>query len=185
MHRYITGAKQGKTRVTLGGIKQKKKTGFATAQKSQAVMEVKTVTPDNEMCSDGAHKLGHCIRHHVELLHAGRGAPFNLVAKHAANFLEKKKIQAVVFDGTGAEATVMEKHGYVVYMVGAPNKEEKKPILIRVDSKWAHTHYGRYSGGVKGNGDKMVKTYFAVVRNTTIETQRATERERERRGSKI
>ena len=103
-HRYSMGAKQGKTRVPLGDIKQKKKGGFATAQKSQAVMEVKTVTPDNEMCSDGAHKLGHCIRHHVELLHAGRGAPFNLVAKYAANFLEKKKIQAVVFDGTGAEA---------------------------------------------------------------------------------
>ena len=83
----------------------------------------------------------------------------------------------------------MEKHGYVVYMVGAPNKEGKKPILIRVDSKWAHTHYGQYSGGNKGNGDKMVKTYFAVVRNThrererereTREQDRERERERER-----
>ena len=41
----------------------------------------------------------------------GRGGPFNLVAKYAAGFLAKKKIQAVVFDGTGAEAAVMEKHG--------------------------------------------------------------------------
>lgn len=148
----------------LGGVKQKKG-GLFTAQKTQAVMEVKTVTLDNEMCSDGTHKLGHCLRHHVDLLHVGRGAPFNLVAKHAAGFLEKKKIQAMVFDGTGGEATVMEKHGYVVYMVGVPNKEGgKKPILIRVDSKWAHTHYGQYSGGNQGNGDKMVKTYFAVVR---------------------
>jgi hypothetical protein len=64
----IMGATQGKTRVALGGIKQKKG-GLFTAQQSHAVMEVKTVTPDNEMCSDGAHKLGHCLRHHVELLH--------------------------------------------------------------------------------------------------------------------
>jgi hypothetical protein len=59
--------------------------------------------------------------------------------------------------------------GYIVYMVGAPNnKAGKKPVLIRVDSKWAHTHYGQYSGGSAGNGDKMVKTYFAVVRRSGV-----------------
>ena len=158
----IMGGKQGKTRVPLGGIKQKKNGKF-TAQKSHAVMEVKTVTPENEMCSNGAHKLGHCLKHHIELLHVGTGAPFNLVAKSAAGFMKKKKIQAIVFDGTGAEASAMEKHGYIVYMVGAPNSEGKKPILIRVDTKWAHTHYGKYSGGNKGDGDKMIKTYFAVA----------------------
>lgn len=161
----IMGAKSGKTRVTLGGVKKKKtkKTALFAAQESKAIMEVKTVTPENEMCSNGVHKLGHCLKYKVELLHVGRGAPFNLVVNHAGSLLSNKKIQAVVFDGRGAEATVMEKFGYVVYLVGAPNKGGTQPVLIRIDSKWAHSNYGRYSGGTRGNGDKMVKTYFAVA----------------------
>lgn len=155
------GRKQGTTRVPIGKVKQKK--GMFTSSASQAIMEVKTVTPDNEICSDGVHKLGHCIGHYVELLHVGRGEPFNIVTGEAAGFLAKKKIQALIFDGTGAEATAIEKHGYIVYMVGVPNRGGKLPVLIRVDSKWAHTHYGKYSGGVGGNGDRMLKTYFAVA----------------------
>jgi hypothetical protein len=31
----------------------------------------------------------------------GRGAPFKLVTKSAAELFKKKKIRAVVFDGTG------------------------------------------------------------------------------------
>jgi|AntAceMinimDraft_12_1070368.scaffolds.fasta_scaffold98249_1 hypothetical protein len=117
------------------------------------------------MCADASNPRGYCAKHHVDLVHltGGAGGAFDVITKGAKTFLDNKKIRALVFDGTAAQATTLEKHGYVVYLVGAPSKGGGLPVMIRVDTKWAHTHYGQYSGGTKGNGDAMLKTYFAVA----------------------